>query len=66
MYEATHPSLESDIYVAVKFLAVQVILVNYLLGNEVDCYFVIFLFLCWIFQMEVLNIYNEVFGIWGG
>ena len=51
LYEATHPFLDSDIFVAVNFCAVQVILVNDLLGNEVDCYFVIFLFIHRIVQV---------------
>ena len=46
-------------------LVVQVILVYDLLGNEFDCYPVIFGPIHWIIQVEVLDIYNKVFYVWG-
>ena len=65
-YQAIHPLLYSEIYVAVKFIVVRIIFVNYLLGNEVDCSFIIIFFIHWVIKVEVLNIYNELFVIWGG
>ena len=46
-------------------LVVQVILVYDLLGNEFDCYPVIFGPIHWIIQVEVLEIYYKVFSVWG-
>ena len=66
LYKAIHYPLDSDIYIAVSLLVVQVILLNYLFGNTVDCYFVIFVFLHWIVQVEVLGIYDNEFLVWCG
>ena len=38
---------------------------HYILGNKFDWYFVVFILLHWIFQVEVLDINYEVFGVWG-
>ena len=45
LYHEIHTFLKSVIYIAVNFLVVQVILINYHLGSKVDCYLVIFVIL---------------------
>ena len=42
LYQSINPLFGSDMYIAVNFVVVQVIIVQYLLGDKFDCYFVIF------------------------
>ena len=64
--QAIHYFFESDIHVGVALLVFQFILVYYLLGVYFYCYFFIFVFLSWNVQVEVPDIYKEVFSVWVG
>ena len=35
------------------------------MGNEFQCYILIFGLIHWIVQVEVLDIYNQVSSVWG-
>ena len=65
LHQLTHYSFVSDVYVYIVLIVVQVLLVCYLLGNEFDCYSVIFALISWIVRVEVLDIYYKIFAIWG-
>ena len=65
LHQAIHSFFDSNIYLAVTLLFVQVILFYHLLGDEFDRYFVIFILIYWIVQVEVLDIYYKLFAIWG-
>ena len=64
--QAIHYFLGSYIYVSVTLLVFPVVLVNYLSGDEFYCYVVIFVLVHYIFQLEVIGVYDKIFSIWGG
>ena len=66
LHQAIHSLFYSDVYVFIDLLGFKIILVYDFLENKFDCYIVIFIFLHWIVQIEVLGIYNKLFSIWGG
>ena len=66
LHQAIHSLLGSDIYVTIALIVDQVIFVYNLLVNEFENYLVIFGLLHWIFQVEVIDIYNKVFSVRGG
>ena len=59
-----HSLFDSDIYVSINLLVVQVIFVYDLLENDFYCYLSILIILYWIFQIEVPGIYNKGFSVW--
>ena len=66
LHQTIHSLLDYDIDVSVEFLVEWVIFVDDLSGDYLESYTEIFCFLHWIVQMEVLEIYNEIFPIWCG
>ena len=65
-HQSIHSIFESGIYISISLLVVQVIFVHYLLWYEFDFYLLIFGLLCWVFQVEVIDIYYKIFSVWGG
>ena len=63
LHQAIYYLFESDVYVSIALLVVQVILVYALLGNDFDFYLLLFVLLHFIVQLEVLDIYNKLFYV---
>ena len=64
LHYIVHSLLDSDIDVSVIFLVDWVVFVDALLGDYLEIYLDIFYFIHCIFQVEVLDVNNEVFPIW--
>ena len=65
-HQGINSLLYSYIYLAINFLVFKVIIFYNCLGNELDFHIVILGILHWIFQVEVPDIYNKLFSVWGG
>ena len=64
LHQAIHYFFDSDIYASIDLLVDQVIFLYDLLGDEFECYPLIFGLLYWIVHVEVIDIYNKVFLVW--
>ena len=62
--QAINSFFDSGIYVCIDLLVDNVIFIFDLLGDGFERYLVIFDLIRWIVQVEVIDIYNEVFSIW--
>ena len=54
LHQAINHLFRSDIYLSIALLVYPLIFVHDILGNEFERYLVIFVFLHWIFHVDVL------------